>query len=71
MVCFPFGRPVAKPNDKLKQQVAQWIMMENPFREQLKAHVYYNVREDDVNGRLNLPLKCCYRLNRFGTDLKS
>ncbi len=57
LVCFPFGRPVAKPNDKLKQQVAQWIMMENPFREQLKAHVYYNVREDDVNGRLESTFK--------------
>ena len=31
--------------------------MENPFREQLKAHVYYNVREDDVNGRLESTFK--------------
>ena len=57
LVCFPFGRPVAKPSDHLKQQVAESMMTENPFREQLKAHVYYNTREDDVTGRLESTFK--------------
>ncbi len=40
-ICFPLGRVIAKPDDELKQQVAE-LMEEHPFREQLKRHVYFN-----------------------------
>ncbi|WP_151838341.1 acyl-CoA dehydrogenase [Acinetobacter ursingii] len=51
-VCFPLGRPINKPSDELKQQVAELIMQENPFRAQLKKHVYYSQDANDVTGRM-------------------
>lgn len=52
VVCFPFGRPIAKPSDQLKQQVAELLMQEHPFRESLKQHVFYSTQTDDVTGRM-------------------
>ncbi|MBJ9720631.1 acyl-CoA dehydrogenase [Acinetobacter calcoaceticus] len=51
-ICFPFGRVISKPDDELKQQVAELMMEEHPFREQLKHHVFYSTKADDVTGRL-------------------
>ncbi|WP_335965930.1 acyl-CoA dehydrogenase [Acinetobacter calcoaceticus] len=51
-ICFPFGRVISKPDDELKQQVAELMMQEHPFREQLKNHVFYSTKADDVTGRL-------------------
>lgn len=51
-ICFPLGRVIAKPDDELKQQVAELMMEEHPFREQLKHHVYYSTASHDVTGRL-------------------
>lgn len=39
LVCFPFGRPIAKPSDQLKQDVAQLLLQETPFRAELKTCV--------------------------------
>lgn len=52
LLCFPFGRPVAKPSDRLKQEVANVMMEDNAFRKVLKKHVFYSTAEDDVNGRM-------------------
>ena len=52
LICFPFGRPVAKPSDRLKQEVANVMMEDNAFRKVLKKHVFYSTAEDDVNGRM-------------------
>ena len=52
LICFPFGRPVAKPTDHLKQEVAQLLLQENAFREELKKHVYYTTEVTDVMGRM-------------------
>jgi len=52
LLCFPFGRPVQKPSDQLKQQVANSMMENNAFRQSLKKHVYYNTHENDVTGRM-------------------
>ncbi|WP_180075730.1 acyl-CoA dehydrogenase [Acinetobacter sp. YH12106] len=52
LLCFPFGRPVHKPSDQLKQQVANSMMEDNAFRQVLKKHVYYNTHETDVTGRM-------------------
>src|SRR5690606_23588510 len=52
LLCFPFGRPVQKPSDQLKQQVANSMMEDNAFRQVLKNHVYYNTHENDVTGRM-------------------
>ncbi|ENX17822.1 hypothetical protein F895_00545 [Acinetobacter sp. CIP 64.2] len=52
LICFPFGRPIAAPSDQLKQEVAQLIMQEHAFREQLKQHVYYSTDANDVMGRM-------------------
>ncbi|MCU4425941.1 acyl-CoA dehydrogenase [Acinetobacter sp. WU_MDCI_Abxb74] len=51
-ICFPFGRVISKPDDELKQQVAELMMQEHPFREQLKHHVFYSTKADDATGRL-------------------
>ncbi|EMB4615843.1 acyl-CoA dehydrogenase [Acinetobacter baumannii] len=51
-ICFPLGRVISKPDDELKQQVAELMMEEHPFREQLKRHVYYSTEPNDVTGRL-------------------
>jgi acyl-CoA dehydrogenase len=52
LICFPFGRPLNKPSDQLKQQVANSMMEDNAFRQVLKKHVYYNTHADDVTGRM-------------------
>ena len=52
LICFPFGRPIAKPSDELKQQVAQLLLQENSFRAELKKNVYYTTDETDVMGRM-------------------
>ncbi|WP_441367999.1 acyl-CoA dehydrogenase [Acinetobacter lwoffii] len=52
LLCFPFGRPVQKPSDQLKQQVANSMIEDNAFRQVLKKHVYYNTHENDVTGRM-------------------
>ncbi len=51
-ICFPLGRVISKPDDELKQQVAELMMQEHPFREQLKHQVFYSTKADDVTGRL-------------------
>ena len=51
-ICFPFGRPIVQPSDKLKQQVGDLIMEDNAFRNLLKQHVYYNTNPQDVTGRM-------------------
>lgn len=51
-VCFPLGRPLSKPSDDLKQAVADLMIKENPFRAELKKHVFYTQDPDDVTGRL-------------------
>ncbi len=51
-ICFPLGRPVAKPTDQLKIKVADWMIKENAFRDQLKKHVFYSTDTDDVHGRM-------------------
>lgn len=52
LICFPLGRPLSKPSDQLKLDVAEWMMQENAFRDQLKKHVFYNTDPQDVNGRM-------------------
>lgn len=52
LICFPFGRPLAKPSDQLKQAVAELILTETPFRAELKKHVYYSQDAQDVTGRI-------------------
>lgn len=52
LLCFPLGRPLKKPSDQLKQQVANSMMEDNAFRQSLKKHVYYNINENDVTGRM-------------------
>lgn len=52
LISFPFGRPVTKPSDELRQQVAQLLLKENSFRAELKKHVYYTTDETDVMGRM-------------------
>lgn len=56
-ICFPLGRVISKPDDELKQQVAELMMQEHPFREQLKHHVFYSTKADDVTGRLEHTFK--------------
>ncbi|WP_180163621.1 acyl-CoA dehydrogenase [Acinetobacter sp. YH12069] len=52
IICFPFGRVVAKPTDRLKREVATQMMLDNTFRQELKKHVYYSTAADEVSGRM-------------------
>ncbi|WP_180155973.1 acyl-CoA dehydrogenase [Acinetobacter sp. YH12045] len=52
IICFPFGRVVAKPTDHLKREVATQMMLDNTFRQELKKHVYYSTAADEVSGRM-------------------
>lgn len=52
IICFPFGRVVAKPTDRLKREVATQMMLDNTFRKELKKHVYYSTAADEVSGRM-------------------
>lgn len=51
-ICFPLSRPFKKPSDTLKQELGEMIMQNNPFRDELKKHVFYNTQADDVTGRM-------------------
>ncbi|MFD1436765.1 acyl-CoA dehydrogenase [Acinetobacter terrae] len=51
-ICFPLGRPIHKPSDALKRQAGEIIMQDNAFRDELKKHVFYNMKADDVTGRM-------------------
>ncbi|NHB58454.1 acyl-CoA dehydrogenase [Acinetobacter sp. 194] len=51
-ICFPLGRPVKKPSDALKVKAGDLILQENPFRDALKQHVFYDTNPHDVNGRM-------------------
>ncbi|MGE8684254.1 MAG: acyl-CoA dehydrogenase [Acinetobacter sp.] len=51
-LCFPFGRPLQAPTDRLKRQVADSMMEDNAFRNELKKHVYYSTEANDVTGRM-------------------
>lgn len=57
LLCFPFGRPLKKPSDQLKQQVANSMMEDNAFRQDLQQHVYYNTLDDDMTGRMESTFK--------------
>lgn len=69
-ICFPLGRVISKPDDELKQQVAELMMEEHPFREQLKRHVYYSTKPNDVTGSLEHTFQMLESLNRFGISLR-
>ncbi|ANF81464.1 acyl-CoA dehydrogenase [Acinetobacter sp. NCu2D-2] len=57
LLCFPFGRPLQKPSDALKQKVAASMMEDNAFRHELTQHIYYCTAEDDVTGRMESTFK--------------
>ncbi|CAI3102906.1 Acyl-coenzyme A dehydrogenase [Acinetobacter calcoaceticus] len=69
-ICFPFGRVISKPDDELKQQVAELMMQEHPFREQLKHHVFYSTKADDVTGRLEHAFQILRTLEPFWDKFK-
>ena len=70
LICFPFGRPIAVPSDQLKQEVAQLMMQEHAFREQLKQHVYYNTDANDVMGRMESTFQSLLQLQPLWNKFK-
>ncbi|MDR2062404.1 MAG: acyl-CoA dehydrogenase [Acinetobacter sp.] len=70
LICFPFGRPIAAPSDQLKQEVAQLMMQEHAFREQLKQHVYYNTDANDVMGRMESTFQSLLQLQPLWNKFK-
>ena len=70
LISFPFGRPVTKPSDELKQQVAQLLLKENSFRAELKKHVYYTTDETDVMGRMESTFQMLLRLQPLWDKFK-
>lgn len=69
-ICFPFGRPLAKPSDKLKLQAGELIMQENAFRDQLKEHVYYNTDANDITGRMESTFLMSLEVDELWTRFK-
>lgn len=70
LLCFPFGRPIAAPSDQLKQEVAELIMQEHAFRDQLKQHVYYNTDANDVMGRMESTFQSLLQLQPLWNKFK-
>lgn len=70
LICFPFGRPIAAPSDQLKQEVAQLMMQEHAFREQLKQHVYYSTDANDVMGRMESTFQSLLQLQLLWNKFK-
>ncbi|MCH7313777.1 acyl-CoA dehydrogenase [Acinetobacter sp. ANC 3882] len=70
LLCFPFGRPIAAPSDQLKQEVAQLIMQEHAFRDQLKQHVYYTTDANDVMGRMESTFQSLLKLQPLWNKFK-
>ncbi|PKF33814.1 acyl-CoA dehydrogenase [Acinetobacter proteolyticus] len=70
LICFPFGRPIAAPSDQLKQEVAQLMMQEHAFRDQLKQHVYYTTNSNDVMGRMESTFQSLLQLQPLWNKFK-
>ncbi|ENX21783.1 hypothetical protein F892_01021 [Acinetobacter vivianii] len=70
LLCFPFGRPIAAPSDQLKQEVAQLMMQEHAFRDQLKQHVYYTTDANDVMGRMESTFQSLLQLQPLWNKFK-
>ncbi|WP_445404616.1 acyl-CoA dehydrogenase [Acinetobacter vivianii] len=70
LICFPFGRPIAAPSDQLKQEVAQLMMQEHAFRDQLKQHVYYTTEANDVMGRMESTFQSLLQLQPLWNKFK-
>ncbi|OTG67719.1 acyl-CoA dehydrogenase [Acinetobacter silvestris] len=69
-ICFPFGRPLVQPNDKLKQQVGDLIMEDNAFRNLLKQHVYYKTDPQDVTGRMESTFQSLLKIQDLWNKFK-
>ena len=69
-ICFPFGRVAQQPSDQLKTQLGHAIMENNPFREQLKQHVFYNTDPDDVFGRMENAFQAALKIDPLWTKFK-
>ncbi|WDZ52203.1 acyl-CoA dehydrogenase [Acinetobacter vivianii] len=70
LICFPFGRPIAAPSDQLKQEMAQLMMQEHAFRDQLKQHVYYTTDANDVMGRMESTFQSLLQLQPLWNKFK-
>ena len=69
-ICFPFGRVAQQPSDQLKTQLGRVIMENNPFREQLKQHVFYNTDPNDVFGRMENAFQAALKIDPLWTKFK-
>lgn len=69
-ICFPFGRAVAKPTDKLKRDVAEYMMQDNAFRQQLKQHVCYSTETNDVSGRMESAFQMLLKIEPLWNKFK-
>ncbi len=69
-ICFPFGRVAQQPSDQLKTQLGHAIMENNPFREQLKQHVFYNTDPNDVFGRMENAFQAALKIDPLWTKFK-
>ncbi len=69
-ICFPFGRPLAQPSDKLKQQAGDLIMEENAFRDLLKQHVYYSMDPNSATGRMEVTFQMLLKVEELWNKFK-
>lgn len=69
-ICFPFGRVAQQPSDQLKTLLGLAIMENNPFREQLKQHVFYNTDPNDVFGRMENAFQAALKIDPLWTKFK-
>lgn len=69
-ICFPFGRAVAKPTDDLKRDVAEFMMQDNAFRQQLKQHVGYSTDINDISGRMESAFQMLLKIEPLWNKFK-
>lgn len=69
-ICFPFGRVAQQPSDQLKTQLGLAIMENNPFREQLKQHVFTIPIQMMFFGRMENAFQAALKIDPLWTKFK-
>ena len=69
-ICFPLGQPFKKPSDTLKRKVGEMIMQNQNFRNELKKHVFYNTKANDVTGRMESTFQMLFSIEPLWDKFK-
>jgi acyl-CoA dehydrogenase len=69
IIVFPLGKPLAKPKDKLEQQLANILLTDSASRNRLTAGIYINHTAEDATGRIEIAFKAVLDIVEIETKL--